>query len=156
MKPESPALQADSSPSESPDKLTQAHCRPIHITSIDILSAKASWIPIQHQEFREYILPSMRGRGLWMLPTEQSPGHSLPWSPLSQKLEWEYLLVKVILATVSPVAQQWRIHQQCMRHRRCAFDPWVRKILWRREWQPTPAFLPGESHTQRSLVGYSP
>ena len=29
-------------------------------------------------------------------------------------------------------------------------------ILWRREWQPTPVFLPGESHGQRSLVGYSP
>ena len=32
------------------------------------------------------------------------------------------------------------------------FDPWVRKILWRREWQPTPVFLPGEFHGQRSLV----
>ena len=36
------------------------------------------------------------------------------------------------------------------------FDPWVRKIPWRRTRQPTPAFLPGESHGQRSLVGYSP
>ena len=35
-------------------------------------------------------------------------------------------------------------------------DPWVRKILWRRAWQPTPVFLPGESHGQRSLAGYSP
>ena len=34
--------------------------------------------------------------------------------------------------------------------------PWVGKIPWRREWQPTPVFLPGESHGQRSLVGYSP
>ena len=33
------------------------------------------------------------------------------------------------------------------------FDPWVRKIPWRRKWQPTPAFLPGESHGQRSLAG---
>ena len=41
---------------------------------------------------------------------------------------------------------------QCRRHR---FDPWVGKIPWRREWQPTPVFLPGESHGQRSLVGYS-
>ena len=31
------------------------------------------------------------------------------------------------------------------------FDPWVRKIPWRRAWQPTPAFLPGESHGQRGL-----
>ena len=36
------------------------------------------------------------------------------------------------------------------------FDPWVRKIPWRREWQPTSVFLPGKSHGQRSLVGYSP
>ena len=42
------------------------------------------------------------------------------------------------------------------RRKRPGFDPWVRKIPWRRAWQPTPAFLPGESHGQRSLVGYSP
>ena len=34
------------------------------------------------------------------------------------------------------------------------FNPWVGKIPWRRAWQPTPVFLPGESHGQRSLVGY--
>ena len=34
--------------------------------------------------------------------------------------------------------------------------PWVGKIFWRRAWQPTPVFLPGESHGQRSLTGYSP
>ena len=42
---------------------------------------------------------------------------------------------------------------KCGRHQ---FDPWVRKMLWRRKWQPTPIFLPGKSHGQRSLVGYSP
>ena len=36
------------------------------------------------------------------------------------------------------------------------FDPWVREMPWRRAWQSTPVFLPGESHRQRSLVGYSP
>jgi len=39
---------------------------------------------------------------------------------------------------------------------RPGFDPWVGKIPWRREWQPTPVFLPGESHGQRSLAGHSP
>ena len=34
-------------------------------------------------------------------------------------------------------------------------DPWVRKIPWRRAWQPTPVFLPGKSHGQRSLEDYS-
>ena len=36
-----------------------------------------------------------------------------------------------------------------------SIDPWVGKIPWRREWQPTPVFLPGEFHRQRSLVGHS-
>ena len=40
--------------------------------------------------------------------------------------------------------------------KRPGFSPWVRKICWRRKWQPTPIFLPGKSHWQRSLVGYSP
>ena len=40
--------------------------------------------------------------------------------------------------------------------RKRSFDPWVGKIPWRRKWQPTPVFLPGESHGQRSLVGYTP
>jgi len=43
---------------------------------------------------------------------------------------------------------------QCGRHNRCGFDPWVRKILWRRAQQPTPVFLSGKSPGQRRLVGY--
>ena len=46
-----------------------------------------------------------------------------------------------------------RIRLQCERP---GFDPWVGKIPWRRAWQPTPVFLPGESHGQRSLAGYIP
>ena len=45
---------------------------------------------------------------------------------------------------------------QRKRQKRPRFHPWVAKIPWRRAWQPTPVFLPGESHGQRSLVGYSP
>ena len=45
---------------------------------------------------------------------------------------------------------------QCRRHKRLVYNPWVGKIPWRRRWHPTPVFLPGESHGQRSLVGYSP
>ena len=39
---------------------------------------------------------------------------------------------------------------------RPGLSPLVEKISWRRKWQPTPVFLPGKSHGQRSLVGYSP
>ena len=40
--------------------------------------------------------------------------------------------------------------RQCKRHKRHSFDPWVGKIPWSRKWQPTPLFLPGESHGQRA------
>ena len=44
----------------------------------------------------------------------------------------------------------------CLQYGRPAFDPWVGKIPWSREWLPTPVFLPGEFHGQRCLVHYSP
>ena len=43
----------------------------------------------------------------------------------------------------------------CLQCRRSRFDPWVGKVPWRRKRQPTPVFLPGKSHGQRSLAGYS-
>ena len=45
---------------------------------------------------------------------------------------------------------------QCRRRKRRGFDSWVGKIPWRRKWQSTPVFLPGEFHGWRTLVGYSP
>ena len=44
----------------------------------------------------------------------------------------------------------------CLQCRRGGFDPWVGMIPCRKKWQPTPIFLPGKSHGQRSLAGYSP
>ena len=41
---------------------------------------------------------------------------------------------------------------QCRRH---GFEPWIGKIPWRRKWQPTAVFLPGKSHEQRILAGFS-
>ena len=54
---------------------------------------------------------------------------------------------------VSLVAQMVKNMPAIQRPR---FDSWVRKIHWKNEWKPTPAFLPGESHGQGNLVGYSP
>ena len=56
------------------------------------------------------------------------------------------------LSPPSPLALCPTLSGQCRAHR---FDPWVGKIPWRRAWQPAPVFLPGESHGQRSLVGYT-
>ena len=53
-----------------------------------------------------------------------------------------------------PCWLRWsRIHLQC---RRPGFNPWVGKTPWRREWLPTPVFLPRESHGQRGLASYHP
>ena len=53
----------------------------------------------------------------------------------------------------SLVAQWYRIH---LPSRRLRFDPWIRKITWRRNWPSTPVYLPREIHGQRSQAGYSP
>ena len=45
---------------------------------------------------------------------------------------------------------------QCRRHKRCRFDSWVGKIPWRRAWQPTPVFSPGETDRQWSVEGCGP
>ena len=41
------------------------------------------------------------------------------------------------------------------RYKKCGFDSWIGKLPWRKAWQPTTVFLPGEFHGQKSLVGYS-
>ena len=66
----------------------------------------------------------------------------------------KYLLHSILMHQGLPWWLKWyRIFLQCGRPR---FNPWVRKIPWRRKWHPTLVFLSKESHGQRSLVGYSP
>ena len=52
---------------------------------------------------------------------------------------------------------RWLIDKEsACQYRRSGFDPWIQKIPWMREWQPTLVFLPGKFHGQGSLAGYSP
>ena len=77
-----------------------------------------------------------------------------PAFALRARLSWSlWICCGNLLERASLVAQWWRICQQC---RRPGFAPWVRKIPRKRAWQPTPVFLPGESHGQRGLAGCSP
>ena len=62
------------------------------------------------------------------------------------------LILYPLVSRASLVAQRLKGLPVCGRP---MFDPWFRKIPWKRKWQPTPVFLPGESHGGRSLVGYS-
>ena len=92
----------------------------------------------------------------------------------NQELNWGLLLCRCILYKLSyqgsPIYTclcvcvcvgfpRWLSSKElfCQRsgHRKCGFDSWVGKIPWRRKWQLTPVFLPGESHGQRSQVDYS-
>ena len=59
-------------------------------------------------------------------------------------LFWSAFLVATMVTNLS------------LQYRRTGFDPWVEKMPWRREWLPTPVFLPVEFHGQRNLTGYSP
>ena len=84
---------------------------------------------------------------------------------ISVNLTFPYLW-KVIMATYVclSIKNLYHVLGPPSRHRRkesacwcrCESNPWIRKIPWSRKWQPTPVLLPGESHGQRSLVGYSP
>ena len=77
---------------------------------------------------------------IWILYTTTTLDNSYYHSPLGLP-RW--------LSGKEPVCR-------CRGRRWCGFDPWDRKITWRRKQQPTPVFLPGKSHGQRCLVGYSP
>ena len=85
-------------------------------------------------------------RQLHSLKSSRDPGSSL-------HVFCHLLDVRSSASWVSLVAQMVKICLQCRRPR---FKPWIRKSPWRRECQPTPVCLSGESHGQRSLVGYSP
>ena len=69
-------------------------------------------------------------------------------------LHWEHAPGPA--AKPSGLPRWLRQQRMCLQCRRPRFDPWVGKVPWGRKWQPTPAFLPGESHGQRRLLGDSP
>ena len=71
----------------------------------------------------------------------------------SSILDWE--IPSIVMGFPGGSVVKKPVACQCRRLRRRGFEPWSRKILCRRKWQPTPVFLPGKSHGQRSLAGYS-
>ena len=87
------------------------------------------------------------------------PGFSIHGIFQARVLEWDAIAFSDIIAytTIKYGLSRWlSAKESTCQCRRLGFHPWVRKIPWRRKWQPNPVFLLGESHGQRSLVGYSP
>ena len=111
---------------------------------------------------------------------DSPPGSAVPGILQARTLEWVAISsssaqkwkVKVkLLSRVPLLATAWTVAYQaplslgfsglevrchCLLLCMVGFNPWVRKILWKRKWLPTPISFPREFHEQRSLVGYSP
>ena len=100
-----------------------------------------------------------------------TPAMTVPFFLLYQTLNKNYLKSLVSLTLKTKINISLTLHHllgflggasgeepacQHKRHERRGLDAWVGKIPWRRAWQPTSVFLPGESLGQRILVGYSP
>ena len=97
----------------------------------------------------------------WRVPWTEEPGKL--WSTGSQRVghKWETNTLHLLWNSVYYRASQVALVVKSATAnagdtKRLGFDPWVGKIPWQREWHPTPVFLPGESHGQRSLVNYGP
>ena len=104
-------------------------------------------------------LPTMQDTWVQSLGQEDLLGKEMAThsSTLAWKIPWTEELGRLQSTGSHRVGHDWSdlaaAAAQCGRP---GFNPWVRKISWRRKWQPTPVFLPGKSHGQRNLVDYSP
>ena len=96
----------------------------------------------------------------------QAPGHHRLHTSLQTQLRAAFHSPHFTDDSITNICESFTLHgglsrwlsgkESACQCRRCGFDPWVRKICWRRKWQPTPVFLPRKFHVHRSLVGYSP
>ena len=82
------------------------------------------------------------------------PPSSDQWAQWAGVLRWVFSCENLWASQVALVVKN--LTANVGDYQRPRFNPWVGKMPWRRAWQPTPVFLPGESHRQRSLEGYSP
>ena len=95
-------------------------------------------------------------RGVWRATVQ---GLSRTWRQLKwhSKHSWLLLIHSFRVSLMLPGdASDKEPTCQCRRSKRCGFDPYIRKIPWRRAWQPTLGILPVKSHGQSSLASFSP
>ena len=93
----------------------------------------------------------------WRIPGTEDPGGLPSMGSHRVRHDWSDLAAAAAAVPGYPGGTNNKEPAcQCRRHKRCEFDPWVRKIPWRRSWLPILVFLPGESHEQKGPAGYSP
>ena len=109
-------------------------------------SHKANDMDIRRNEDCDFFLPSITVTKLESI--------FVPEGVVASK-SWQYFFFQ-LLSRLSGLLRWLSGKESACQCRRCRFDPWVRKIPWKWKWHPTPVFLPGKSHEQRSLAGYSP
>ena len=118
----------------------------IKLSLLHFLYWQADSLPVCHLEIlflNNFFLSSL-------LTLSNSPSILSTLDDMStQSFEWSFIYLLIVLNTLGLPwwLRWWRICLQC---RRPGFDPWVGKILWKRKWQPSPIFLSGESHGQRT------
>ena len=123
-----------------------------------VSSASVRPIPFQLKHSCSDISPvrASQGRRAWQPTAIFLPGESHGQSILAGYSPWGHKESDMTewLSTGLPTWLSGK--ESTFQCRRCEFNPWVGKIPYRRKWWPTPVFLTGESHAQRSLAGYSP
>ena len=93
----------------------------------------------------------------WRIPGTREPGGLLSMGSHRVGHDWSDLAAAAAAAAgIKYGLPRWLSGKEsACQCRRREFNPWVRKIPWRRKWQPTPVFLPGKFYGQRSLAGFS-
>ena len=86
----------------------------------------------------------------------ENPRDGGDWWAAIYGVAWSRTRLKRLSSSSSSSSSGKEFTCHCRRCKRHGFHPWVGQIPWSRKWQPTPEFLPGESHGQRRFAGYSP
>ena len=104
---------------------------------------------------RPLLTVTLRHRHQGPCPAQSAPwsGAAIPHLPPENPSHSRFLIrIKVLSSQTSGLPRGLSFKEYACQCRRHEFNPWVGNIPWRRAWQPTPVFLPGESHGQKSLA----